>query len=115
MLEAASEALFLLLDPFHLGMLVLGILVGIVVGILPGLGGTVGMALLLPFVWDMEPHAALALFMGVTAVLRTVDTIPAVLFAVPGTAGSQATIWMGIQWQKRGRQGERWALVSLPQ
>lgn len=102
MLQAASEAFFLLFDPFHLGMLVVGIAVGIVVGILPGLGGTVGMALLLPFIWDMEPHAALALFMGVTAVLRTVDTIPAVLFAVPGTAGSQATILDGYPMAKKG-------------
>ncbi|MFX1554607.1 MAG: tripartite tricarboxylate transporter permease [Promethearchaeota archaeon] len=105
MLRAASEALLILLNPFHLGMLTIGVLVGIVVGILPGLGGVVGMAILIPFVWDMEPHAALALFMGVTAVLRTVDTIPAVLFAVPGTAGSQATIMDGYPMARRGEAG----------
>jgi TctA family transporter len=95
----------ILLDPFHLGMLVLGVLIGVVVGILPGLGGTVGMAILLPFIWGMEPHAALAMFMGVTAVLRTVDTIPAVLFAVPGTAGSQATVMDGYPMAKKGEAG----------
>jgi TctA family transporter len=102
MLAAAKEAFFVLMDPFHLGMLLLGIGVGIVVGILPGLAGVVGMALLLPFVWGMEPHAALALLMGMLAVLRTVDTIPAVLFAVPGTAGSQATIVDGYPMAKKG-------------
>ncbi len=105
MLEAAYAALVILLNPFHLGMLVLGVLIGIVVGILPGLGGTVGMAILLPFIWGMEPHAALAMFMGVTAVLRTVDTIPAVLFAVPGTAGSQATVIDGYPMAKKGEAG----------
>lgn len=86
-------------------MLFLGILVGIVVGILPGLGGTVGMVILLPFIYEMDPHAALALFMGVTAVLRTVDTIPAVIFALPGTAGSQATIMDGYPMAKKGESG----------
>jgi TctA family transporter len=105
MVEAAKEALVLLLTPYHLGMLFAGVGVGIVVGILPGLGGTVGMAILLPFIWDMEPHAALALFMGVTAVLRTVDTIPAVLFALPGTAGSQATILDGYPMAQKGEAG----------
>ena len=69
-------------------MLIAGIAVGITIGILPGLGGTVGMSILLPFVWTLQPEAALSLLIGMVAVLRTADTIPAVLFAVPGTAGS---------------------------
>jgi TctA family transporter len=103
MLRAAGEALFVILDVYHLAMLLLGIGVGLLVGILPGLGGVVGMALLLPFLWGMEPSAALALLMGMMAVLRTVDTIPAVLFAVPGTAGSQATIMDGYPMAKKGQ------------
>ncbi|MFH1934110.1 MAG: tripartite tricarboxylate transporter permease [Pseudomonadota bacterium] len=105
MVEAAIEALSILFMPYHQLMLFLGILAGVVVGILPGLGGTVGMAILLPFIWDMDPHAALALLMGMTAVLRTVDTIPAVLFALPGTAGSQATIMDGYPMAKKGEAG----------
>jgi TctA family transporter len=99
---AAGEAFLQVINPFHLGMLFLGIAVGIVVGILPGLGGVVGMCILLPFLWDLEPHAALILLMGIMSVLRTADTFPAVLFAIPGTAGSQATVIDGYAMAKKG-------------
>lgn len=102
MIEAAVSAFFILFQPFNILMLLVGVLAGAFVGILPGLGGTIGMIILLPFIYGMEPHAALALFMGVTAILRTVDSIPAVLFALPGTAGSQATIMDGYPMARKG-------------
>jgi len=105
MIDAAWTALVTLFHPFNQLMLFLGVSVGIFVGILPGLGGTIGMVIILPFIWGMDPHAALALFMGVTAVLRTVDSIPAVLFALPGTAGSQATIMDGYPMARKGEAG----------
>jgi TctA family transporter len=102
MFSSASEALFIVLDVVHFLSLLIGIGVGLLVGILPGLGGVVGMALLLPFLWGMDPSVAMALLMGMMSVLRTVDTIPGVLFAVPGTAGSQATIMDGYPMAKKG-------------
>ena len=103
MFSSASEALFIVLDIVHFLSLLIGIGVGLLVGILPGLGGVVGMALLLPFLWGMDPSVAMALLMGMMSVLRTVDTIPGVLFAVPGTAGSQATIMDGYPMAKKGQ------------
>ncbi|MEZ5824985.1 MAG: tripartite tricarboxylate transporter permease [Geminicoccaceae bacterium] len=105
MVDAALTALVMLLQPYNLAMLLSGVIAGVFVGILPGLGGTVGMIILLPFVYGMDPYAALALFMGMTAILRTVDSIPAVLFALPGTAGSQATIMDGYPLARKGEAG----------
>lgn len=105
MTEAALSAFLTLLQPYNLAMLLTGVLAGVFVGILPGLGGTVGMIILLPFVYGMDPYAALALFMGMTAMLRTVDSIPAILFALPGTAGSQATIMDGYPLARKGQAG----------
>ncbi len=102
MAEAALSALAILLQPYNLAMLMAGVLTGLFVGILPGLGGTIGMIILLPFVYGMDPYAALALFMGMTAILRTVDSFPAILFALPGTAGSQATIMDGYPLSRKG-------------
>lgn len=48
MLEAAWEALLIVLHPSRIGFMFLGIFIGIFVGLLPGLSGTVGMSLLLP-------------------------------------------------------------------
>lgn len=105
LLGAASEALNTLVDPFRLMMLSLGVLVGLFLGIVPGIGGLVGMALLLPYTYTMDSYSAFALLLGMSAVTGTSDTIPAVLFGVPGTAGAQATIMDGNPMAKRGEAG----------
>jgi putative tricarboxylic transport membrane protein len=103
MLDALASALGELLAGGHLLFLLIGILVGIVVGILPGLGGTAGMALLLPFVYGMEPAAALAMMIGLLAVLATADTFTSVLMGIPGSAGSQATVMDGFPLARAGQ------------
>lgn len=105
MLGAAGDALQTLADPFRLVMLCMGVLMGLVLGIIPGIGGLVGMALLLPFTFTMDPYTALAVLLGMASVVGTSDTIPAVLFGVPGTAGAQATILDGNPMAKNGEAG----------
>ncbi|MFH1639681.1 MAG: tripartite tricarboxylate transporter permease [Chloroflexota bacterium] len=105
MIEAAIQAFGYMFRLDVFSMLLAGIAVGITIGILPGLGGTTGMCILLPFVWTLKPEAALALLIGMIGVLRTSDTIPAVLFAVPGTAGAQATIVDGYPLAQKGQAG----------
>ena len=105
MLSAAIEALGLLLDPFRLVFMFLGIGVGLIVGVIPGLGGVVGMSLLLPFIYGMDPHAAIAMLIGMTAVIATSDTFPSILIGVPGSAGSQATILDGYPMAQNGQSG----------
>ncbi len=102
MLQLALETLVALLQPTSLGFMVLGVSVGILVGILPGLGGTVGLSLLLPFVFGMETGPAIALLIGMAAVVHTADTFPSVLLGVPGSSGSQATIMDGYPLARRG-------------
>ena len=103
MLDALALALGDLLTVGHLLALLTGVLVGIVIGVLPGLGGTAGMALLLPFVYGMEPAAALAMMIGLLAVLATADTFTSVLMGIPGSAGSQATVMDGFPLAKQGQ------------
>src|SRR3546814_13614279 len=79
MFEAAADALFLIAQPDRLGWMVLGCAVGLVVGLLPGLGGTVGMSILLPFVFGMDPYSGVALLIGMAAVIHTGDTFPSIL------------------------------------
>ena len=86
----------------HLLFLFGGTLLGLTVGILPGLGGTSGLALVLPFVFGLEPSHALAMMIGVLAPTTTSDTFPAVLMGVPGTSGSQATVMDGFPLSKQG-------------
>lgn len=104
-LGAASEALVALADPFRLMMLGAGVLLGLFLGIVPGIGGLAGMALLLPFTFTMDSYAAFAMLLGMSAVTGTSDTIPAILFGVPGTAGAQATVMDGNPMAKNGEAG----------
>ncbi len=105
MLTTAGDALLILLEAERLAYLFAGVLIGLALGVIPGLGGIVGMALLLPFTFDMDAYSAFAFLLGMGSVTTTSDTIPAVLFGVPGTAGSAATVLDGHPLAKRGQAG----------
>lgn len=105
LLNEAVQALAILADPTRIAFLLLGVMIGLVLGALPGLGGLVGLSLLLPFTFGMDRYTALAFLLGLQSVTVTSDTIPAVLFGVPGTVGSAATILDGYPMARRGEAG----------
>lgn len=105
MLDAAGHALLIILDPYRLMMLGTGVVMGLVLGILPGIGGLAGVALLLPFTFALDPYTAFALLLGLASTTATGDPIPAILFGVPGGAGSAATVLDGLPMAKRGEAG----------
>jgi TctA family transporter len=102
MLDAAAQALLIILQPERIAFLWLGVLVGLAIGLLPGIGGLTGFALLVPFTFTMDPFAAFAMLLGMHSVTTTSDTIPAVLLGVPGTASSQATVLDGLAMTRKG-------------
>ena len=102
MMDAAVRAFGLMFDPWTMLMLGIGVIMGLVLGIIPGIGGLAGTALLLPFTFSMDPIAAMALLLGLGATTSTGDPIPAVLFGVPGGAGSAATVLDGLPMARRG-------------
>jgi TctA family transporter len=87
------------------GYLLLGVFIGMWIGAVPGLGGVVGLVLLLPFTFSMDPVPAFALLMGLYAVTSTSDTISAILLGIPGSVASQATILDGYPLAKKGHAG----------
>lgn len=102
-MEIALQSLRIILEPSHFVMLISGVLLGLVIGILPGLGGIVGMTILLPVIYGMDPHDAFALLIGMVAVIPTSDTFPSVMMGIPGSSGSQATIMDGYPLAKKGQ------------
>jgi TctA family transporter len=102
MFEMALSALAIVFDPSRLMFVALGVVIGLALGVIPGLSGIVGLSLLLPFTFNMDPFTALAFLVGLQAVVATSDTIPAVLFGVPGTVGSASTILDGHPMAKQG-------------
>ena len=105
MLEALLEGLLLILQWKALAFMALGILLGFWVGLLPGLGGATTLALMLPFIYNMQPVEAFAFLLGMHAVTATTGDITSVLFGVPGEAASAATILDGHAMAKKGEAG----------
>jgi TctA family transporter len=103
MIEGMLSGLALAFSWPALGYLMLGVLMGMCVGAVPGLGGAVGLALLLPFTFGMDPVPAFALLLGMYAVTSTSDSISAIMLGIPGTVASQATILDGYPLAKKGQ------------
>ena len=102
MFDAAAAGLASVVAWPAFGWLALGVAIGLYFGAVPGLSGLVGMAILLPFTFGMEPVSAFAFLLGMFAVTTTSDTIASVLLGIPGTAASQATILDGYPMAMRG-------------
>ncbi|WP_238015722.1 tripartite tricarboxylate transporter permease [Dactylosporangium sp. AC04546] len=105
MFQATIDAFGNLLDPTHFLWLILGVAIGWWVGIIPGIGSLVGVAVILPFLYGMDPVSGLFLLIGIFAVNNTSDTFPAVIFGIPGGASSAATIMDGHPLAKKGQAG----------
>ena len=105
MLEALWGGLLLVLQWKAFGFMLLGIGLGFWVGLLPGLGGATTLALMLPFIYTMQPVEAFAFLLGMHAVVATTGDITSVLFGLPGEATSAATVVDGYAMTKKGEAG----------
>jgi putative tricarboxylic transport membrane protein len=85
--------------------MMIGMAVGFAVGILPGLGGATTLALMLPFIYNMDPTTAFAFLLGSNAVTATTGDVTSVLFGVPGEGICAATIVDGHPMAKNGQAG----------
>ncbi|NKB79886.1 tripartite tricarboxylate transporter permease [Ochrobactrum daejeonense] len=90
------------MTPAHILYLALGVVMGLTLGLLPGLGGIAGMAIIMPFLFGMEPSLALAMMIGLTSTTSTSDTFMSVLIGVPGGSSAQATVLDGFPLAKQG-------------
>lgn len=106
MLENLVAAIFAVMDLKLLLIIFSGVLIGLFVGILPGLGGATTLALLLPFIWGVNPQIALGLLVAIGAVTYTGGSITSILMNIPGESTSMATLLDGYPMNKKG-QGAR--------
>ncbi|MEM9209548.1 MAG: tripartite tricarboxylate transporter permease, partial [Pseudomonadota bacterium] len=102
MFDALIEGLQLTFQGHVLAYFALGCVIGILMGSVPGMGGAIGLVLLLPFTFAMEPVAAFALLLSSWASTSTSGAITSVLLGVPSTAASQATVLDGYPMAQRG-------------
>lgn len=85
--------------------ILLGVSIGTLLAVIPGIGALMGMALLLPFTFVLDAQTAIVFLLSALSIMTTADSIPAVLFGVPGTPGSMATVLDGYPMAKKGEAG----------
>ena len=100
--EAFYEALSITFTWPVLGGVLAGLAIGLVFGTVPGLTATLGIVLLLPFVWAMSPFVAFAIMLSLVSAVHTSNTFPAFFFNVPGSPSAAATILDGYPMARNG-------------
>lgn len=97
------DGILLLGDPTALLYLTVGMVVGIILGFLPGLGGLATLALLMPFMFGMEPVHGLALILGAYGAVSFGGSVTAILTKTPGTGEQVVTTFDGYPMTQQGK------------
>lgn len=92
--------------PANLLAALLGTVLGIAFGAMPGLSATMGIAVLIPVSYGMEPATGLILLAGVYVGASYGGTISSILVNTPGTPSAAATGWDGHAMALKGHATE---------
>lgn len=95
-----------IMSPMPLLMMVVGVLAGIVIGALPGLTAVMGVAVLMPFTFSMDPLTGMMMMCGIYTSTIYAGSIPSILMKVPGTPSSAAAILDGYPMAQQGKGGQ---------
>jgi putative tricarboxylic transport membrane protein len=101
------------LQPGHLYLCLIGVVVGTLVGVLPGLGPVASMALLLPITYSLGPTGALIMFAGIYYGAMYGGSTTSILLNIPGEAASVMTCIDGHQMARQGRAGAALGIAAF--
>ncbi len=100
------EGLKIAIQPNNLILMLIGTIGGIIVGALPGVTSSMGIILLLPFTYYLDPKSALLMLAGMYAGSMFSGSISAILLGVPGTPSAAATLIDGYPLGRQGKGGK---------
>ncbi len=92
-------------SPYNMAMLLLAVPIGMFFGAVPGLGGKLGIVMVIPFVFGMDPIAGAIFLIAMHSVVHTGGSVPSILFGVPGTGSDAATVVDGLPMTRNGEAG----------
>lgn len=95
-----------LLTPSVFLIVFAGVMVGIIVGAIPGLNGAIGISLLLPITFTLEPQLGLLLLGGIYMGGMYGGSITAILINVPGDVVAAPVAMEGYPLTQQGRSKE---------
>lgn len=85
--------------------IIFGAVLGLIIGALPGLGPTVGIAVLLPITFAMEPIDAVLMLAALYAAGEYGGSITAILLGIPGSASAVPVMLDGNTIARQGHPG----------
>jgi len=112
-MDILMESLSNTLDFNTILFIILGVISGMAIGVLPGLTATMGVALLLPITFGMEPLPGILLLIGVYFGAVYGGTITAILINTPGTPASAATALDGYPMTQKGEAQKALTIATL--
>jgi len=101
------------LHPLHFPFLFFGVAGGIIVGALPGLTASVGIILLLPFVYQLDASTAMVMLCGMFCGAIYGGSISAILISTPGTPSAAATVLDGYPLAQKGEAGKAIGVATI--
>ena len=101
------------LNPLTLVLMVAATALGITIGCLPGLSAAMGVALLLPVTFGMNPATGLIVLGGIYCGAIFGGSISAILIHTPGTPASAATAIEGYELTKKGQAAKALAVACF--
>jgi len=112
-IESLLQGLSFILTVNVLIALFVGIGIGYVVGSLPGLTTAVGMAVVLPFTFTMDPISAIVMLVAIYVAGDYAAAIPGILVNAPGQPAAAITAFDGYPMRMKGQAGEALTLSIL--
>jgi TctA family transporter len=91
------------LTPYHIMLMVVGVMLGLIVGVLPGLGAPNGVSLLIPLTFSMDPVSAIILLASMYWGALFGGSTTSILFNIPGEPSSVATTFDGYPMARAGQ------------
>ena len=113
MISALTNALATLFTPNCLIALMVGTVGGMFIGAMPGFSAVMGVSLLLPVTFSMDPAAGLVMLVALYTLAIYGGSITAILCCTPGTPASAATSLDGYPLTQQGRGMEAVGVATL--
>ncbi|WP_080848756.1 tripartite tricarboxylate transporter permease [Cytobacillus gottheilii] len=105
-MEEIMSGLLNVLSFSNLLFIAIGMTLGIFIGSMPGLSATMGIAILLPLTYGMDPATGIAMLASLYMGASYGGSILAILINTPGTPAAAATVLDGYPMTKNGQPGK---------
>lgn len=90
-----------------------GVALGLILGALPGLTGSLGIALMLPFTYHMEPLTALVFLLSIYTGGLFGGAVTAIVINTPGSSANIVTMLDGYPMTQRGESGRALGIALM--